>query len=231
MALTLVHPAVAAKWDKAFADGIAEKRYPSIDLVRLERWFFGAQPGLALEYAFGAGVNLLHLLERGYTVEGLDASASAVKMVERKLDARPDLRQRARLSQVDVSATRLSFPDAHFDYVVCMGVLSLLASRERVETLLREFFRVAKPGAKIIADINGPNADFARNCKVIGEDTYEFRGLSGKEEPVPTYCPPDGQKLAALLRNAGFVIDDIGFTSHKYFNSEITEFIVCAHKP
>ena len=27
-----------------------------------------------------------------------------------------------------------------------------------------------------------------------------------------------------------FEVDDVGFTHHKYFKSEIVEFIVCAHK-
>ena len=226
MALTLVHPDVVKKWDRAFAGG-SDKRYPSIDLVRLEKWFFKGQPGRLLEYGCGSGVNLIHMLECGYEADAIDASSGAIKSVRRKLSTRPEIEAKARLHHLSPDASDLSFGDDCFDYVTSINVLSLLASRERVAQLLCEFNRVMKPGAKIILDINAPNADFARDMKHLGNDVYAFIG--GGDDAVPTYCPKDTD-FHDLIREH-FVIDDTGYTSHSYFGSEITEYIVCAHKP
>ena len=225
MSLTLVHPDVVRKWDKAIASG-SDKRYPSLDLVRLEHWFFEHKPGLLLDYGCGSGVNTIHLLECGHRVDGIDASIEAVKVVERKLAKRPDIRDRLTLKHLPVDAEQVPYPDGVFDYVVCVSVLSLLASRERVKRLLAEFSRMMKPGAKIIADINAPEADFARGMKHLGNDVYLYEG--GGEGAVPTYCPTE--KRFHELVNEYFNIDDVGFTAFKYMHSAITEYIVCAHK-
>lgn len=225
MSVSLVHGDVVANWDKAFAEG-SDKRYPSLDLVRLERWFFDAKPGQLLEYGFGSGVNLLHMLECGYDVEAVDVSIHARELTRKKLARRPELERRANLHLIAEGDSRLPFDADKFDYVLCMNVLSLIGSRRGIEVLLDEFVRVMKPGAKIIVDVNAPNADFARNMKAVGDDMYVFEG--GKVGPVPTYCPNE-ERFAELIGQR-FEIDDIGYSAHKYMNSEITEHIICAHK-
>lgn len=229
MTLTLVHPDIMKKWDAVFAGG-SDKKYPSIDLVRLELWFFGQKPGPLLEYGFGSGVNTLHMAECGYQISGIDASVEAKKVVERKLAKRPDIADRVNLLNISQEATKLPYEDESFDYVVCISVLSLLASKARVQSLLAEFKRVLKPGGKVILDVNAPNADFARNSEPLGDDVYAFRGPSGTDNPVPTYCPQSGAAFAEVVAPY-FTIDDVGHAGFKYFHSEITEFIVCAHKP
>ena len=105
-----------------------------------------------------------------------------------------------------------------------MNVMSLLGSPERVTALLKELKRVMKPCAKIILDINGPQADFAAKAKPLGNDVYLFGQSS-----VPTYCPQSAERFTEVIK-PWFVIDDVGFTHHRYFKSEIQEFIVCGHK-
>lgn len=228
MTNTLVDPVVAAKWDKTHAKG-SNKDYPNLDLVRLKHWFFGPGTGKLLEYGFGCGVNLVYLLECGYQVEAIDASMEAKKNVEARLKKHPDLQKNVVLRHIDVNASGLPFEDATFDYITCVSVLSLLGSKERVEALLKEFRRVLKPNGKIITDINGPNSDFARDATPVGNDIYQYRGPSGKDEPNPCYCPPNADVFSKMVAKY-FTIDDVGYSSHKYFKSEIEEFIVCAHK-
>ena len=63
MGVTLVQQQVVEKWNATFASG-SDKQYPSLDLVRLEKWHFGGVgQGKMVEYAFGSGVNLIHLLK------------------------------------------------------------------------------------------------------------------------------------------------------------------------
>ena len=228
MSLSLVHSEVVKKWDQHFAEG-SDKRYPNLDLVRLEKWFLGGIPGRLLEYGHGSAVNLIHLLECGHDVDAVDASLEAKKLAERKLAKRSDLLPRVRLHHIGTGDTGLPFEDATFDYVTCLSTLSLLASGERVDLLLAEFARVMKADAKAILDINAPNADFARNSKPLGDDVYEFRGLSGNEQPVPTYCPKDAASFSERVARH-LTIDDVGYAAHKYCGSEITEYIVCGHK-
>lgn len=228
MTSTLVQAEVAAKWDTIHAKG-SDKSFPNLDLVRLEKWFFGSSPGKLLEYGFGCGVNLLHLLECGYDVDAVDASIEAKKFVASKISKKPALQSRVRLHHISAEAGRIDFPEKTFDQVVCISVLSLLGSRQSVDLLLQEFARVMKPKAKIILDINGPESDFARQSEFLGEGVYVYRGSAGKESPIRCYCPSDADAFASQVASH-FAVDDIGYSGHRYFQSHIQEFIVCAHK-
>lgn len=226
MVVGLADPSVVSRWDSQSA-AAAEKWYPAIDLVRLERWFF-KNPGRVLDYGTGAGVNAVHLARRGYVVEALDASGEMVK-VARKRVADNGMDASVTVEKIEATASRLPFEDESFDYVVCVNVLSLVGSRERIELLLSEFRRVVKPGGKLILDVNAASADFARNSRMIEPDVYLFKGADGTESGIPTYCPPDAESFAAMVGKV-FAVDDVGYTSFKYLHSTITEYIVCCHK-
>lgn len=222
---SLVHPDVQQVWNEAFERGGTDKQYPSLDLVRLEKWHFGGTgKGKLLEYACGSGTNLIHLLKCGYDVDAIDAAPAAISLVSRKLDLLPELNRRVRLHIIEVNAARLPFEDASFDFVNCMNVLSLLGSKRRITALLNELRRVMKPNAKIILDINSSLADFAIKATSIGNDVYLFG-----QPPVPTYCPQFVEQFTSIISPL-FKIDDVGFTHHRYYGSEIQEFIICAHK-
>lgn len=226
-AALLVDPKTAEKWDVEYASG-SNKQYPNLDLVRLEQWYFMGKPGALLEYAFGCGVNLLHLLRHGYTVNAIDVSIEAKRLVERKLLEHPELAPQVRLMLLERDATRLPYDDASFDYVTCVSVLSLLGSRERASHLLQEFSRVMKPGAKIIVDVNGPTGDFATKATSLGNDVYETHGHEGNNRTHRSYCP-SADAFIALVREH-FVIDDVGFSGHRLMGREIQESIICAHR-
>jgi SAM-dependent methyltransferase len=230
MSLKLVQPDVLAKWEKVYADG-SDKRYPSIDLVRLEYWFFKhPEKGRLLEYAFGTGVNTIHLLECGYDIVGLDAAMGAKKLVEKKMQGYPEMAPRLELRHLPKEADALPFPDNSFDFLVCMSVLSLLGSKEKVAFLLSEFVRVLKPGGKAILDINDTRSEFSENSEHIGNNVYLFRGGSGKEDPVPCYCLPDAESFVKIVEPF-FKIVDVGYSGHRLFGRRIREFIICGETP
>ena len=89
--------------------------------------------------------------------------------MKKKLDTNPDFANRAVLKHLSSDDIRLPFQDNEFDYVVCMSVLSLLESKERIAILVNEFLRVLKPGGRMIIDINGPESEFSKNGRFLNE--------------------------------------------------------------
>ncbi len=225
----LVDADVMNRYDEMFAAG-SDKSYPNLELVRLEMTFFDRKPGTLLEYAFGSGVNTLHMAEKGYQVTALDASKEAKKLVERKLSKRPDIQDKVKLELVSTEQKSLDFDDNSFDYVVVMSLFSLLGSKERADTLLKEFHRILKPGGKIIADVNSARGNFALEGKNLGNDVYENRGHTGKRDPIIMWCPETAETLVDTM-SSYFEIDNVGYIDLNYMTTNIHEFIVCAHKP
>lgn len=225
----LVQSATIQRWDKAYQFG-SDKRYPNLDLVRLDAWFFEKSPGNLLEYGFGCGVNLLHLLDSGYNIDAVDIAPAAKELVATKLERTAISEDRCRLHLLGLGQEKLPFENECFDYITCVSVLSLLGSKKRIKMLLAEFNRVLKSGGKLIVDINDAQSDFARDGIPQGDDQFLYPA-----SPVEG----DLQTVTVCLRNIAdfrdlvapfFEIDDEGFSAHKLMHSQIHEFIFCCHK-
>jgi SAM-dependent methyltransferase len=225
--VNLVVPENVDRYNKHYREGY-DKKYPTLEVVRLEIWYFKKQLGTVLDYGCGTGANMLHLLERGYKVIGVDAATESIKLVTSKLESRPLLRERAALHLIGRDDERLPCDDDSCDYVICLSVLSLLQTRERIARLLREFRRVLKPGGKMIVDINGPDGSFAQKGRFVGDDTFEYFINKADEVPARFYCPKTKEAFVQLLE--GFVIDDVGHASFEYMGQASMEFLACAHK-
>jgi len=227
--MKLVQPDVLKKWNAVYASG-TDKRYPSLELVRLEHWHFGHPgQGKVLEYACGTGVNTIHLLECGYEVYGVDAAQGAVDLVNSKLAAHPDISRRGRLLRIDPNAEQLPFDDDTFDFVVGMSILSLLGSEAAAGHLLAEFHRVLKPGGKAILDINDHDSEFSFNQEQVAPNVFLFRGINHRDIPVRCFCLPNEGSFVKLV-SAYLKVVDSGFSAHKVFNRRINEWIVSAVK-
>ena len=205
------------------------RRYPSTDLVRLEKYHFGGKGGgLLLEYGPGTGHNLVHLLECGYEIEGLDISPGALRRSEETIRQRfGTFDNRTTLRLLQTEDDQLPYDDSTFDYVNCMSVLSLLGNRVSIMKLLAEFRRVMKNGAKIIVDINGRNSDFAQKGTL---ESPNDPGVFCYGSPsMLVYCPNSAADFSDIV-SPYFDIDDIGTTTHKYFGQSHEEYLICAHK-
>ena len=225
---TLVDQKVAARWNRAFIDG-TDKNYPNLDLVRLELWHFGHKPGHLLEYAFGSGVNTVHLARCGHQVNAVDVSDAAATLVQSKLDDSKDLQKQVNLHVLDWGAEQLPFPDEHFDYVVAVSIMSLLATTARINLVLSELGRTLKTNGKIITDINSSQSQFAVDGVLVEKDTYENRGRRGNEDPISCLCPDDPETFKKILQKY-FRVDDVGYSAHQYYDNQIHEFIYCGTK-
>ena len=223
--LTLVQESAAKEYSK---DG-GIKRYPSLELVRIEKFFFNAdviEPKV-LEYAFGSGCNTEFLLTKGYTVYGLDVSESALATTKNRFKVdNNDLIKNLHLSLLSKKTTKLNFDDNYFDYIVAMSILSLLGSEERIKLLLNEFKRVLKKGGKIVLDINDHESEFSQGKKQIRQNVF-LGGPYG--DNINCYCLDSEESFCNLIKDF-FIIKDSGYSCHKLFDRRINEWIVCGEK-
>ncbi|HXT40282.1 MAG TPA: class I SAM-dependent methyltransferase [Candidatus Angelobacter sp.] len=110
----------------------------------------GPRPGaFALDLCCGTGDVAFALAKEGVKVVGLDFSASMLSVAQdrssrRSVSARPA----ANLQFVRGDAMNIPFPDASFDIVTVAYGLRNLA---KFEQGLREMWRVAKPGGRLLA--------------------------------------------------------------------------------
>ncbi|MBE0452799.1 class I SAM-dependent methyltransferase [Roseovarius autotrophicus] len=99
--------------------------------------------GDVLEVGVGTGLSL-EAYDPGLRVTGVDYSPAMLRKARARV-ARLGLRQVAGLRRMD--ARKLDFPDASFDTVAAMHVLSVVPEPERV---MAEIARVLRPGGQVV---------------------------------------------------------------------------------
>jgi len=124
------------------------------DLLTAEQWselvsrfcaHMGSTKGMdVLEVGCGAGAFLQHIPEPR-SLAGLDYSQNAIDFISRNLPGQFFCSE----------AKNIPFPDKSFDIVFSFGVFFYFENLAYAEAVLREMFRVARPGARIfILDVN-----------------------------------------------------------------------------
>ena len=151
-----------------------------------------------LDAGCGYGRNLLYLMREGYAVAGIDSSEAAVERT-RALAARLAPSLPPENFRVE-PAERISFPDESFHAVLSIAVLHFAANQGHFTTMLREMWRVLKPGGIL----------FTRLASSIG--------IEEKVHPLGDgrYAIPDGsirflvdeEMLAAATEMLGGVLAD-----------------------
>ncbi|HWW74051.1 MAG TPA: class I SAM-dependent methyltransferase [Pyrinomonadaceae bacterium] len=135
-----------------------------------------------LDAGCGGGRNLVYFLRCGYEVCGVDLSAGAIAHV-RALAA--GLAPRLPADNFRVEAVEaMSFADAGFDVVISSAVLHFARDEEHWQGMVREMWRVLKPGGVF----------FARLASSVGVEGQIIR-LEGRR-----YRLPDGSDR--------FLVDD-----------------------
>ena len=126
----------AAVYDAVFGPVLQPGRKAVLQALRL-------RPGeRVLEVGVGTGLSL-PLYPRDVTITGIDVSREMLEKARRRV-ARQRLANVEALLEMD--AERMTFPDATFDKVVAMYVVSVV---ERPAKLLEELHRVCRPHGEI----------------------------------------------------------------------------------
>ncbi len=96
----------------------------------------------------GSGRNIVYLLREGYEVAGNDADARAIEQVRALATSlAPGRAHDFRVETIEST----SFADAHFDVVIASAVLHFARDAAHFEAMLRQLFRVLKPGGLFFA--------------------------------------------------------------------------------
>jgi len=180
-------------------------QFGDIDIYWFDQLLRGriAEGARILDVGCGWGRNLVYLLGHGYDVSGVDADPAAIDAV-RALAARVAPGLPADNFRVE-AIERLSAADASADVVVSSAVLHFARDHDHFEQLLRENWRVLRPGGLF----------FSRLASMIGmEDRVRptaggrFRLPDGSER----YLVDEARLLALTRTLGGSLLDPIKTT-------------------
>ena len=155
-----------------------QRHFGQIDIYLFDQLLRGRiRPGMrVLDAACGSGRNLVYLLRSGYDIFATDSEPSAIESVRRlAAELAPHLSSaNFRIEPVE----RLSFPDAFADVVLSSAVLHFAQDEDQFDSMVREMWRVLKPGGML----------FARLASSIGMED-RVRPVRGRR-----YALPDGSE-------------------------------------
>ncbi|MFL6255855.1 MAG: class I SAM-dependent methyltransferase [Pyrinomonadaceae bacterium] len=120
-----------------------------------------------LDAGCGGGRNLIYFLRSGYEVGGVDLSTEAIAHV-RALAAGLAPRLPAENFRVE-AIEAMSFADAAFDVVLSSAVLHFARDEEHWQDMVREMWRVLKPGGVFFARLASSVALEGQIIRVEGE--------------------------------------------------------------
>src|SRR5882672_2359684 len=126
----------APVYDHTFGRVAAEGRKHSVEIINQRK-------GRVLEVGVGTGLSL-PAYARHLEIVGIDLSPEMLEKARERV-AEERLRHVSALHEMD--ASELDFPDAAFDTVVAMYVMTVVPDPEKV---MRELSRVCRPGGDVI---------------------------------------------------------------------------------
>ncbi len=196
-------PQIHDSWEKTYRTADNERFFEQAydDLIRRINQPAGSR---ALDIGCGICANSIRLARRGYTVSAVDYS-EPILVRARENVSRNQLSDRITIGREDI--LNLSFPNDHFDLVLCWGVLMHIPNAERA---IAELARVAKPGSFLVLEEINQRAPEARMMRM---------GWSALKKSITINKTPRGHELTSRFEgetlfwrhaNPRWLIDQFG---------------------
>jgi SAM-dependent methyltransferase len=194
----------AAIWERLYASGRGDLRYPGDVLVRLGAALLDKRADRRiLDYGFGTGANLMHFASEGYELYGVETSEHACARAQEKL-------RQAGLS-AKLCCTRagqpLPFESGFFDVVYAWHVL-YYNDRDGWSATLRELERVARAGGRVLVATAAPGDISQILAEPVGRDLYRSR-VPGQEGCLVLI--PECDALPGLFPGRALEIGEFGY--------------------
>lgn len=154
----------------------------------------------------GTGEYNFYLREKFNRSYGVDINQKDIATA-RSINTDPDI-------HYDVGdVTNLSFPDAHFDTIICVDVLEHVAHPAMV---LQELWRVLKPGGQLVATVPHKNYPF-----FYDPVNFLMERWFGRHLPIGIWGFGhtflfDRKMLGDLLEEAGFSVEKTEWLTHSF---------------
>lgn len=148
-------------------------------ILELTTFFKGNNVQNVLDLACGTGQYLIHLLKKGFSVQGLDISEEAINIVRNLMEAQ---NFNAKLF-VGSMFERFPHEDDYFDALICIRALNH-GTIEQIRACIKEIERVLKPEGLIFMTVRKKGSKRKR---------LPFRELSRR-----TYIPLEGAEKGII---------------------------------
>jgi tellurite methyltransferase len=149
-----------------------QTEFGNVDIYVFDQLLRGRiAPGMRVfDAGCGGGRNLVYLLRNGYDVCGNDADPNAIAQVKAMAASlAPDRTFDFRAEPIE----QTSFPDAHAEVVLASAVLHFARDDRHFEAMLRQAWRVLKPGGLFFARL-ASTIGIADDVRAIGDGRYRL---------------------------------------------------------
>lgn len=148
----------------------------------------------------------------------LDISQVAQKRFLKMLyNEYPNLKNKIKTSIISTSDDKLPFKDNFFDFIHSNQTIYHLPSEKAIRKLINEWYRVLKPGGRIMFSTVGPENSTIKGAVEIEKNLFEkWYKTPNMKKPVKlrSYLMKDENAIRKLCEPS-FEIEEIGwFTSH-----------------
>ena len=208
--------------------------YPNENIVRLVGSFFQGQTfgkvevdrsidknGKVLDYGCADGNNSKFLLDRGFSISAIDITEESIKKTKNNLNNYDPKRWDAKV--LTENNDKLPYDDNNFDYIISNQVVYFLASRNRINLLLKEFQRVLKPNGRMIISMLSRFNTYCFEGVPKGDNVFTYKTPSGEIDVYVTYDETHLRDIFSL-----FNIVEIGYWDNYYNNISGHHFVVKA---